>query len=330
MIDNVQIKSPRKAFILAVFVLISSMPMSGQSFRRNVNPFDSGDDYHFGYVSGSVGYSMLQSGISNVVPNGNVGGSVGLGYEFRNSGLWVNVGVQMSFHRSSLTMNEYDTYNANLPYNSTEYDRFRGVDTQGKPAVFHYRVQQKDEFNWNYLDIPILVGYYVKGFHVGAGIKVSYALRPQTHSTGIYNLSATNEGYYPLRFEDMPDRGYKDYEFDNWTDNQLNVGVSLIGEIGYDLLSSVPSRSRICNVLKLAFYVEYGLNNQLRVTDAPAYRVEIPDKNDATKVIINPYFNTINQSTRTVPFFTGVKLTYMIGGSRTARAGLHHGCMCYQ
>ena len=330
MTQDVQLKSLWKTCIMAVLMMFSSIPMSGQSFRRHVNPFDNGDDYHFGYVSGSVGYSMLQTGISNIVPSGNVGGTVGIGYEFRNSGLWVNVGVQMAFHRSSLTMNEYDTYNSNLSYYSTEYDRFRGLDTQGKPAVFHYRVSQKDEINWNYIDVPILVGYYVKGFHVGAGLKVSYAIRPQTHSTGIYNLSATNEAYYPLRFENMPDRGYKDYEFDNITDNQLNVGVSLIGEIGYDLLSAVPSRSRICNVLKLAFYVEYGLNNQLRINETPTFRVEIPDKNDATKAVINPYFNTIDQSSRTVPFFTGVKLTYMIGGSRTARAGFHHGCMCYQ
>ena len=321
---------PFRQIVAAVIVLTMSMSMSGQSFKRHENPFDSGDDYHFGYVSGSIGYSMLHTSVANAVPVGSAGGAVGIGYEFRNSGLWVNVGVQMSFHRSSLRLNDYDTYNASLPYNSPEYDRFRGVDTQGKPAVFHYRVSQTDEITWNYIDIPMLVGYYVKGFHVGAGLKVSYAVNPTTHSTGVYNLSASNEGYYPLRFENMPDRGYTDYKFDNTIANQLNVGVSLIGEIGYDLLSSVPSRSRICNVLKLAFYVEYGLNNQLRVTETPAYRVEIPDKNDATKAVINPYFNTIDQSARTVPFFTGVKLTYMIGGSRTARAGLHHGCMCYQ
>jgi hypothetical protein len=50
---------------------------------------------------------------------------------------------------------------------------------------------------------------------------------------------------------------------------------------------------------------------------------------DATTAIINPYVNTFASPNRTVPFFTGVKLTYMIGGSRTARAGMHHGCMCY-
>ena len=108
----------------------------------------------------------------------------------------------------------------------------------------------------------------------------------------------------------------------------MNVGCSLIGEIGYDLLSSVPTRSRVCNVLKLSFYFEYGLNNILRATDTPQRRVE-PNRDNATQATINPYINTFANPTRTVPFFTGVKLTYMIGGSRTARVGFHHGCMCY-
>ncbi len=324
--------SSGKRLFVVCMVLFTLSPVWAQSWRTHHSAFEDGDDFHFGYISGSVGYSMLQTSLPSVMPHGNLGGSVGLGYEFRNSGLWVNVGLQMSFHRSKLVMDEYDTYHSEWAYNDTRYDAFRGLDTQGKKAVFHYRVNQVDEMEWNFLDVPILVGYYVRGFHVGAGVKVSYALNPKTHSKGTYNLSATNEDYYPLRFEDMPDRGYTDYPFDNRITNKLNVTASIIGEIGYDLLSSVPTRSRICNVLKLSFYFEYGLNNILRPTDTPTNRVTFPNTGgpvDATTAIINPYVNTFASPNRTVPFFTGVKLTYMIGGSRTARAGMHHGCMCY-
>ena len=307
-----------KKILLMTLALGLSVAMSAQSFRRNHSAFEDGDDFHFGYISGSVGYSMLQTSLPNVMPHGALGGAVGIGYEFRNSGLWANVGVQMSFHRSSLTVDEYSR-------------EFPGLDTQGKDVTLHYRVNQTDEIEWNYVDVPILVGYYIRGFHVGAGVKVSYALNPVTRSHGTYSLSGLYETY-PEPFHDMPDRGYTDYEFDNHVANQLKVGASLIGEIGYDLLSSMPTRSRICNVLKLAFYFEYGLNSQARNWEVPQDRL-VPAENTnpapATKMIVNPYVNTFASPGRTVPFFTGVKLTYMIGGSRTARVGFHHGCMCY-
>lgn len=307
-----------KKILLMTLVLGLSLAMSAQSFRRHHSAFEDGDDYHFGYISGSIGYSMLQTSLPNAMPHGALGGAVGLGYEFRNSGLWANVGVQMSFHRSSLAIDEY-TY------------EYPGLDTQGKDVTLQYRVNQTDEMEWNYVDVPMLVGYYIRGFHVGAGVKVSYALNPVTRSRGTYSLSGLYDTYAEP-FHDMPDRGYTDYDFDNRVANQLKVGASLIGEIGYDLLSSMPTRSRICNVLKLAFYFEYGLNNQTRKWETPQDRI-VPAENTnptpATKMIVNPYVNTFANPGRTVPFFTGVKLTYMIGGSRTARVGFHHGCMCY-
>ena len=290
--------------------------MSGQSFRRHHSPFEDGDDFHFGYISGSVGYSMLQTSMPNSMPQGGVGGAVGVGYEFRNSGLWANIGAQLSFHRSKLIVDEYT-------------HTFPGLDTQGKPVTLVYRVNQTDEIEWNYVDVPMMVGYYVRGFHVGAGIKISYALNPKTHSSGKYNLGGQYEEYDAII---TSGHGFGDYEFSNDVNNQLNVGASLIGEIGYDLLSSMPTRSRICSILKLAFYFEYGLNTQVRKWETPQEAImPIGNSNPtpATQVTINPYVNTFANPARTVPFFTGVKLTFMIGGSRTARVGMHHGCMCY-
>lgn len=311
-------------------IMLLSMPVSSQSFRPRRSAFEGGDDYHFGFISGSVGYSMMQTSVPYVMPRGGVGGSVGLGYEFRNSGFWANLGAQLSFHRSTFTVDQYDTRS------EANQAQYHGFDNQGKPATFHYRVNQTDEMQWNYIDVPLLVGYYVRGFHVGGGIKVSYALAPKTRTYGTYHLFATNDDYavpFGELDNEMADRGYTDYTFDQRIDNRLNVGVSLLGEIGYDLLSSLPTSSRICNVLKLAFYVEYGLNNQLRNNDNPAPRVELPVSEsgikDATQAVINPQVNTFDKPARTVPLFTGVKLTYMIGGSRTARVGFHHGCMCY-
>ena len=297
------------AFI-CMFMLLFSVTMNGQIHRGGGL---SGDNYHFGYISGSVGFSMLQTSTPGAVSAGGCGGAVGLGYEFRKSGFWASVGAQMGFHRSSLLVDQYNR-------------DFNGADTQGKSTVFHYRVTQRDDYEWNFLDVPILFGYYVQGFYIGLGPKLSYAINPMTHSYGSYNLSATNLEYN-IAFENMPDRGYTDYDFDERSANRVNVGASLIGEIGYDVLSNVGSRSILCHVLKVGFYFEYGLNNFAGDWETEQPNI-IPEPNNATKATVNPYINTLS-GRRVVPFYAGLKVTYLIGGSRTARAGFHRGCMCY-
>lgn len=318
MISKNQIGRAATRVMCGLMLVLLCSPIQAQTWRTHHSVFEDGDDYHFGFVSGSIGYSMMQTSIPGVVPHGNLGGAIGVGYEFRNSGLWVNVGAQLSFHRSKLVLDEY-------------VKDFQGFDTQNDPVTLRFRVNQTDEIEWNYIDVPLLVGYYYRGFHVGGGIKVSYAINPKTYSHGSYNVSGIYD-LYPTPFENMPDRGYTDYPFKNTVSNNVNVGVSLIGEIGYDLLSSLPTRSRICHVLKAAFYFEYGLNNQLRATDTPQPLIEPSSATSTTPVsqmVVHPYINTFERPAHTVPFFTGLKLTYMIGGSRTARVGFHHGCMCY-
>lgn len=322
-----------KAFqrlVVVGLVVMIAMPMSAQRYKSR-SGFGPMDNYHFGYISGTVGYSMLQTNFSGALPKGNLGGAVGVGYEFRNSGFWTSVGVQLSFHRSSMVIDQMK-FDIGAPGDP----KYQAFDTQGHQTTFHYRVNQVDEMEWNFLDVPILFGYYVKGFHIGAGIKVSYALNPHTRTTGSYNLSATNHNL-GVTFENMPERGYTDYSFNQVYDNHLNVGVSMIGEIGYDLLSKARVRSSMCHVLRLSFYVEYGLNNHLRDWDGASDRISFPEGTITQEVAaydahINPYISTFVTPARTVPFYTGIKLTYMIGGNpsvhqSSAREG---GCMCYQ
>ena len=322
--------------IMALVMLVITLPGWSQYHRRSA--LAEGDHYHFGYVSGHVGYSMLTMHATGVMPAGSVGGGFGLGYEYRNSGLWANVGLQLSFHRSELRRDPYSTYTHNTdpdydPFKDPKYEAYRGMDTQGKSALFIYDVKQSDQIEWNFLDIPVLLGYYTHGFHIGAGLKVSYAISARSRTTGSYELKAMNEDYYnainPVIFQNLPSEGYTTYPIQKHSQaNRLNVGVGLIGEIGYDLLSSAPFNSRICHVLKLSFYFEYGLNNLAKGNETGKRSIEI-NPQDVRQAVINPYLNTIDSPARPVPFFAGVKITYMIGGSRTARSGFHHGCMCY-
>ena len=319
----------KKVVFALMAVLLVSQPSWGQYRGRRRGGLADGDHYHFGYISGHVGYSILDSHSKGVMPAGNAAGGFGVGYEYRNSGLWANVGLQMSFHRSRLKLDPYTTDHPGK--------LLVGTDDLGKPkyldGTLHYTITQKDVIEWNFLDVPILFGYYTHGFHVGAGIKLSYALKGTSKSTGNYSLTFSPDLFQTEPWENMPDRGLTDYAFETKQDNRINVGASLIGEIGYDLLSSVPTNSRLCHVMKLSFYFEYGLNNFNKGGDKQ--RFELPAFDDdgharAKDVVLNSFLNTEASPARTVPFFAGAKITYLIGGSKTARSGgFHRGCMCY-
>lgn len=288
---------------------------SGRSSAYRGGYTSGGDNYHFGYISGGLGYTSLQSAVPDMNPRGGMGGFVGAGYEFRNNGLWLSAGVQLGFHRSEGSLD------------NIRADR-DGYDTQGKEITLHYNIAEHDFQKWAFVEIPVMVGWYFKGFHIGAGPKVSYAIDKKVTAEGTYEISATNK-LYGIEFKNMPDRGYTTYDFSGDYDARLNPLVSIVGEVGYDVLSSVPTRSGICHVLKVAFYFEYGLNDLVKPVSSNK-RLEI-DQNNATKVQVNPYLAAgMTESYRVVPFFTGAKLTYLIGGSKGFRqGGYHKGCHCY-
>ena len=304
-------------FIVVIALLAGSiLPAEARYYRRAGNTTGlKGDNYHFGYISGGLGYTSLQEAIPDFTPQGRLGGLVGFGYEFRNNNVWVSAGLQMNFHRSGAKMEGW------------KYD-CPGYDTQGKEVTLHYVVNEQDEQKWQFIEIPILAGWYFKGFYVGGGLKVGYSLNSKIVSSGTYELSATNE-LYGIEFKNMPEHGYTTYDFEGEHAASLKPMLSLIGEIGYDVLSSVPTRSQLCHVLKVGFYFEYGLNSVIEPVSVNT-RLDVEPK-DATKVVVNPYLASgMTEKYRVVPFYTGVKITYLVGGSRTARAsGYHRGCNCY-
>ena len=307
----------RRAIYTIVCLICIGYANAQQIREANPTLFPISEGYHFGYVSVSAGYTSLHTRIPNAAAKGNIGGAASIGYEYRNNGLWVSAGGGMSLVRSSLRV-------------GNEVFDFYGMDTQGKATTFHYAVQQQDQMEWISLDVPVMAGYYWKGLHAGVGVKMQYFLHPSTHTTGTYSLSATNADY-DVTFENMPEYGYTTYEVTQDEANETNIGVSLTGEIGYDILSQVFSHSRICQLVTVSFYFEYGLNNILKANPAPKDRLELlSPTTDATKATLHPTVNTYPAPARTVPYFTGIKITYSLGGNPQTRSGdLHKGCGCY-
>lgn len=300
-------------FCLMAF-LIYSISLDAQN--RGRRSYSKGENYHFGFIYGMGAYTNLQIDISGTNPAGNFGGSIGAGYEFRNNGFWMSLGAGYHFHRSSITT---DLYSDSRP----------GMDNQPQPksVTFLYDVRnQKDKNEWGFVEVPLMLGYYVKGFYVGAGAKIAFPMVTDIKSTGKYEVRGKYEEY-PDPFHDMPDHDYGTWDFESKNSVRLKPSVSLCIELGYDVLSTVYSQGSMCYILKIGGYFEYGLNSMVRTSDTNV-RLDI-DPMNASSVKPMPVLGGLTDAKRIVPYSAGMKITLLIGGSRNARGTYHRGCTCY-
>lgn len=311
--------------ITLLFVLFTaSLAIAGN--RHVVRGVGHGD-YHFGYVSVSGGYTSLSQNVENVTTKGSWGALLGAGYEFRMSNGWCSVGVQFMQEQSTTTPDEYVF---NTPYG--------GVDNQVPPQrieYFQYTIRQTDQQLWRTVDIPLMAGYYNSGFYVGAGMKVGFSVGSSITTGGQYDLGAKYEKYAGiLRNVNI----YRTYEAaDQKYDCKLRPQFSLIGEVGYDLLSSMMSNSTVCHMLKIGFYAECGLRSVRPVDSLDPIQLQGMNMADAaltntdvTKAHMTPYYlSTQTEGKKVMPFYVGVKLTYLIGGSWSTTRTWHKGCQCY-
>lgn len=273
------------------------------------------DNYHFGYFSAGVGYSSLSHSSGSVSAGGGVGWLVGGGYEFRRHDFWVSAGVQIQQLRSSLAINEYS-------YTPDQ----GGMDDLGRDVTdYTYTINQRDAQNWLTFDIPVMAGYYHGGFYIGAGLKASFPLRAAGTVTGTYDIDADYDRYVGI-VSDV--HYYTEYDYDSGTQiYKLRPLVSVMGEVGYDLLSTMLTNDYRCHVLKLGMFFEFGLSG---VKTSPLHEPVVINPENITDVTISPYLSTERGvADWTVPYIVGLKLTYMIGGSRNATTTWHKGCQCY-
>lgn len=320
----------RKSFVLLLTILMvgsSGYARTRQTVHRgNRQAAISMDNYHFGYLSVSGGYTSLSHTIPDVSVQGNWGALAGLGYEFRKSSFWISVGAQVMQEQSQMRVNEFSY----IP-------SFKGVDDQQQPVDYYrYTIRQTDDNVWRTVDIPILLGYYNSGFYVGAGVKVGFAVGATTTTDARYDLSAKYT-HHIGEFQEM--NYYTNYNVGKIKyEPDMRPQFSVLGEIGYDVLSTLSTNSRVCHVLKLGFYFEYGVRN-LRPDKAidPIFiqglSVEEAARTgaDVRQATVNPYYCSSNVGGKwIVPYYVGLKLTYMIGGSRNATGTWHKGCQCYQ
>lgn len=320
-----------KKYCILLYVALVPLLVSART-RAYSRSNTQADNYHFGYISAAAGYTSISQNISNVHTTGDLGYLVGVGYEFRRTSFWLSVGAQYQQEKSKTQVNTFDFY----PHH-TDGTRMQGVDDQGRNVDYYrYTINQTDQQDWRTIDVPILLGYYYNGFYVGAGAKVGFSIGSKTFTSGNYELSAKYTDYIE-EFHNV--NYYRNYPLEKRAmDFPMRPQFSVLGEIGYDLLSPMNTNSAICHVLKLGFYFEYGLRsirpkNAMDIIYIGGKTIEqaaLTGEN-VCNATINPFYLSETTADKwVVPYFVGVKLTYMIGGNRYATGTWHKGCMCYQ
>lgn len=322
----------KKTLLLTVVLLCLPGLMAGQARWRKKT--DKHDDYHFMYASFGVGYSSLTAPQVKGTIQGDYGALVGAGYEFRHGGFWMSVGGQVSEMNNRIHLE---------PYTFGSFDPSEGITIPGviekadhttANVLMQYEIMQTDQNRWHMGEVPIMLGLYKQGFYIGAGVKVGFAFKSSSTAMADYTVK-----YQFDRYVGHPDFGYSDqvYGYSHKLEANFRPQVAIIGEVGYDILSLIPTRSLYCHVLKVGFYWEAGVTS-MRQKDITYMEQNMIWQNPATnrkEVMINPYLMSKipdgNANKEMVaPFLTGVKITYMFGGSRTGSHGtMHKGCQCY-
>lgn len=308
-----------KKFIVLMVVLVTMLGTLNAFPRGGYRSSYRGDSYHFVYGTVGAGYTSLIKNVSELSATGGAAAHFGLGYEFRNSGFWLSLGGQLQYRQFATDLHDY------------QYHR-DGTDTEGMNATFHFLINQHDAHNTLLVGLPLMVGYYKNGFYFGLGGKLDYAVNASVRTSGQYTMSATYDRYVG-EWQNMPSYYLGMYAIPNHKTNlKLRPYGSVIGEIGYDVLSMMPTRSRTCQVLKVGFYFEVGVTPMFENSTENNAHILAPSGGDAVyNFVVNSYLpNGLKDGDRALPYYLGVKLTYMIGGSRTGGTGtFHRGCQCY-
>lgn len=284
----------RKHSLLLVLIFVFSflgLDAYGQ-YRVSNNVF-----HHIGVVGG-LGYGILKDKNPEVSSVGNVCGLFGVEYEMRVNGFWLAFGPEFQY-LSGKTL-----------FNTTGTDVMI-LDTYGVEAIYHYDFDKGEDFQRIiYVNLPITIGYYYRGFYLGVGVKCGYGLYGSENTNLRYTTTGTYEDYID-DFQQMMNHSYGTYSSKVSRELQNTYKVSVLGEFGYDVLSWYRNQYRsITSGFKISLCIEYGLNNIIRGTyDTPLY---IFNNQNAAELQLNPYYSSrAGDAHKINPFYAGVKLTWL-------------------
>ena len=255
---------------------------------------------HYFAVSAGGGYFSLLENIPEVSTKGGGAGMLGIGYEFRYNGFWLQTGVDLQYGTSSMEMEPFDVHR-------------EMYDTQGKRVSFHYSVGKHSETQRGLrVGVPLMLGFYTNGIYGGVGAKFSYAPRTISTPSLTYVTTGTYERYL-ADFENMPNHFYTEYTTPGHTEVKMHPQGYVIAELGYDILNKERmTMYTLCSVLKVSLYAEYGINSCMSGAENNELTYGFNELDPSQLTVSSYYANTNLKESRIVPFYVGVKVCFML------------------
>ncbi|MBO4453457.1 MAG: hypothetical protein J5761_00200 [Paludibacteraceae bacterium] len=283
-----------------IALVIGLLTAAGELCAQQQWKIRNANSKHYFSVSAGCGYYSLLENIPELRTTGGAAGMLNVGYELRYNRFCMMLGVDVQYGASTMYM---------APF-SAHRDIY---DTQGKRVSMHYYVgRYSDTQSSLRVGLPLLFGFYTNSFYGVLGAKFAYVPMTVSIPEMRYTTTGTYEQYI-VDFENMPNHFYADYTTPGREEIHMHPQGLVVAEVGYDLLNKerMSSYAR-CSVLKIALYAEYGLNSCMSglAHDEQTYEI---NPADPSQLIVSSYYARRNlRGARIVPFYVGVKLTYLI------------------
>ncbi len=285
----------KKTYLLTLLAGLFSLSVSA----RDVNNDRRG--LHYVSFQAAGGWYTLFENLPDLRTTGAGATTIGVGYEFRYKDLWFSASLDAQYFASMATTTGHI-------FSQSMYD------TQGKQFICHYNIYDDHEsLQGISLGLPLMVGaQFLNGFYLGAGVHVQLNAMARAYTKLTYETSATYSRYI-ADFEDMPNHWYQPYNGDGTATVKVKPQVNLAFEIGYDIFAkNYGSLSTLHPpILKIAAFAEVGVLNAISNEGDMARFTVNPD--NPMLLDITPYYRAIDtQVNKFIPFFAGIKLTYLL------------------
>ncbi len=282
--------------------------MTADEIRRyNIRRFD----IHNIYVWGGVGYSSLlhpsvsatdglnYTGTFSVQAKGNVGGLIGLGYEYNYKHFLLSAGLELRILSGSDQLNWSNPYSVSgLEYDQTKY---------------YYLTNSRENPLLCELTLPILFGGQWDKFYFKAGAKIGYSVVGNYQQS--MDIHATISD--PMAYEEwqipMPHYNAGQYTQSQSGTNKFGLDIALSAEVGINLdrllsanwQQNNEARQRP-NRMRLAIFADYGLNNMSIQGNTTMVTV---DENQLTS---QSWMSSEWGTSKLNSLLVGVKFTYLL------------------
>ncbi len=279
--------------VVLFFVLMVALPGAAAGLRKH-------PEFHYLTLSLGAGGSETLTDYDNMKSKFGFGGLFGFGYEYHFRAFWLSLGVEGQLFQSGFLPAMNDTMHYSM------------YDTEGEKMTYHYAINKRGDMHRAvYLNVPVMIGFNVKGFYLGAGAKAGLSLYGRAKSDVDYTTSATYDRFID-DFINMPNHYYTNYSNSGVHKMKFEPMVSVIGEVGYEVVSFSTGKEDDSNpiIFRIGAYAEYGLFNMVKSSGSgPLFEI---DQTDPSQVTLYPYFTTVStEGHKSIPLSVGVKATFM-------------------